>query len=197
MSWTNHHADGAYYSGDITDAADGATEFIDVPLADVTATHVVPQVNIYAGEGFDQAAESMSGFMTREHHQQGMPFEPATVRSRSAMRGTGRVALPVVFSRGADGAWTATWLHLYPRGIRWANRTEANRTGTATLVRAIVRRRHLTVAYLVELMREYTPYTPDLAPAEPVTFIGIERPDGLPEGSEVITLDRLNQLVPD
>jgi hypothetical protein len=30
----------------------------------------------------------------------------------------------------------------------------------------------------------------------PVTYLGIERPDGLPEGSEVITLNRLEELVP-
>ena len=30
----------------------------------------------------------------------------------------------------------------------------------------------------------------------PVTYLGIERPEGLPEGSDAITLDRLTELVP-
>ncbi|MFL6120864.1 hypothetical protein, partial [Actinophytocola sp.] len=32
VSWTNYHHDGVVHSGDITDATNGATEFIDVPL---------------------------------------------------------------------------------------------------------------------------------------------------------------------
>jgi hypothetical protein len=100
-----------YYSGDVTDAAQGATEFIDVPLASVSARHVA-QVHVYAGEGFDEVAESMFGYMTRDLAQRGMPFEPRTVAARSAMRGPSRVALPVVFSRADDGGWSAKWMHL-------------------------------------------------------------------------------------
>ena len=29
-----------------------------------------------------------------------------------------------------------------------------------------------------------------------MTYLGIERPEGLPEGSDAITLDRLTELVP-
>ncbi|GLY65067.1 hypothetical protein Atai01_16860 [Amycolatopsis taiwanensis] len=201
VSWTNYHDGGAYYSGDITDAANGATEFIDVPLADMRARYVVPQVNIYSGEGFDEVAESMFGFMTRDRVRRGRPFEPRTVRMRSDMRGSGRVALPVVFARGEDGSWSAKWLHLYVRGASWGNRTEVNQVSTAMLVRAVMRREYLTVRYLVELLRRkagsYTAYQPGMSLDQPVTFVGVERPDGLPDGSEAITLDRLNELVPE
>lgn len=97
-------------TGDVTEAENGATEFIDVPLAAAAARYVVPQVNIYSGEWFDEVAESMFGYMTRARAQRGMPFEARTVRTRSDMRGTGRVALPVVFARGDDRVWTAKWL---------------------------------------------------------------------------------------
>jgi hypothetical protein len=33
-------------------------------------------------------------------------------------------------------------------------------------------------------------------PSEPVTFIGIDAPDGLPPGSQTYTLDRLGELIP-
>lgn len=46
--------------------------------------------------------------MLRDPDQAGAPFEPRTVRTRSAMRGPGRVALPIVFGRETDGRWTAT-----------------------------------------------------------------------------------------
>lgn len=200
VSWTHLRRDGAYYSGDITNAADGATEFIDVPLRTISARYLVPQVNIYAGEGFDEVAESMFGFMTRARSQKGKPFEPRTVRMRSAMRGSGRVALPVAFHRGNDRTWTAKWLHLYARGTAWANRIETNRVTTALLARAILRRDYLTVSHVVDLLRTkagtYTRYAPGMALTEPVTFIGIERPDELPDGSHVLTLPRLNELIP-
>jgi hypothetical protein len=30
-----------------------------------------------------------------------------------------------------------------------------------------------------------------------VTFIGIQAPEGLPDGSEIYTLDRLSELIPE
>jgi hypothetical protein len=196
VSWTNYHQDGAVHSGDITDARDGATEFIDVPLS-IPAPYVVPQVHIYAGESFDDVAESMFGYQTRTLEQRGAPFDPRTVRARSHMRGPGRVALPMVFAKGEHG-WQAVWLHLYLRGWPAFNRVEENTVTTAEQVRALLERRYLTVSYLVDLWRAQA----DVAtwdgrlPDEPVTFIGIQAPDNLPEGSEAYTLERLNELIP-
>jgi len=200
VSWTQYHDSGAVYSGDVTDAPNGATEFIDLPLDSVDAAYVVPQVNIYSGEGFDEVAESMFGWMTRDRAQAGMPFEARTVRTRSDMRGPGRVALPIVFGRGQDGTWTATWLHLYLSGTPDFNQVESNRASTATLAQGLLGRDYLTVAYLVELLRAagttVTTWAPGMELRGPVTFIGAEPPEGLPGGSEVITPDRLNRLVP-
>lgn len=209
VSWTNYQQDGAYYSGDLTEAPHGATEFIDLPLATVSARYVVAQVNVYSGEGFDEVAESMFGFMSRDLAQKGMPFEASTVRARSAMRGPSRVALPVVFVRGDDGGWSARWLHLYVRGRSLANRVEENRAGAALLVRSIVLRDYLRISYLVDRLRakarRCTSYAPDSAPDArapgtgwdgPVTFIGLDRPEDLPDGSREITLGRLSELIP-
>jgi hypothetical protein len=203
VSWTRYHdggPDGPVYSGDITDAPDGATEFIDVPLRGVNAAYVVPQVHVYSGEGFDEVAESMFGWMTRDRDQKGLPFEARTVRARSDMRGSGRVALPVLFGRDADGGWSATWLHLYLAGAPMFNRVEVNRLSTSLLARTVAGREYLTVGYLVDLLRgkagSVTEWEPDRPLAEPMTFLGLHRPDGLPEGSTVITLQDLNQLIP-
>jgi hypothetical protein len=202
VSWTNFHDGGAVYSGDIVDAPapDGATEFIDIPLDSLGAAYVVPQVNVYAGENFDEVAESMFGWMTRDRDQAGAPFEARTVRSRSDMRGAGRVALPVMFGRGADGAWTATWTHLYLAGTPRFNRVEANRVSAGVLARGVVRRKYLTVGYLVDLLRangtRVTVWDPAVPVAVPVTFVGVLAPENLPAGSDVITLDVLNRLVP-
>lgn len=196
VSWTNYRHAGVVHSGDVTHAENGATEFIDVPLS-LPGRYVVPQVNIYSGESFDEVAESMFGYQTREVAQRGAPFDARTVRSRSQMRGQGRVALPVVFAKGEHG-WQAVWLHLYLRGMRGFNRVENNAFSTADRVRALVERRYLTMSYLFDRWRTRAEVTTwdGQAPDEPVTFVGIDAPQDLPEGSEVYTLDRLNELIP-
>jgi hypothetical protein len=196
VSWTNYHHDGVVHSGDITDATNGATEFIDVPLT-IAGHYLVPQVNIYAGESFDEVAESMFGYQTRTHDQRGAPFDARTVRARSHLRGQGRVALPIVFARSERG-WQAVWLHLYLQGRPSFNRVEDNTFTTADRVRALMERRYLTVSYLVDRWRERANVTMwnGRLPDEPITFVGIEAPEDLPDGSEAYTLDRLHELIP-
>ncbi|NUT96512.1 MAG: hypothetical protein HOY78_31265 [Saccharothrix sp.] len=200
VSWTNLHADGAHHSGDVTDATNGATEFIDVPLDIVTARYVVPQVHIHSGEGFPDVAESVFGYMTRDRDQLGRPFEPATVRMRSELRGSGRVAVPVLFRRGDDGTWSAKWLHLYLRGADWGNRVETNHVTASVLAQSIVERRVTTIGDVVDLLRakagSCTTWTPGATFAEPVAYIGVERPEGLPDGSTVFARATLRNLVP-
>ncbi|MGI5292844.1 hypothetical protein ACQEVF_57370 [Nonomuraea polychroma] len=190
ISWTNYGNGFATYSGDLTDASDGASEFIDVRLADATHPIVIPQVNIYAGEPFDEAAEAFFGYMTRDAAQEGRPFEPRTVRMKSDLRGSGRVALPLVFLRGDDGGWRVKWLHLYLKGHPGFNRVEGNRVTASLLVRSIVERDYLRVRYLADLLRAKG------SAAGHTTYIGLEAPADLPEGARVYTPATLHELIP-
>ncbi|WP_405594866.1 TerD family protein [Streptomyces sp. NBC_01092] len=187
------------HSGDITEAPDGASEFINLRLGAVRGEFIVPQVNIFAGEGFEEVAESFFGFMLRDTEQQGRPFEPRTVRMKSDLRGPGRVALPLAFQRGPDGRWRAKWLHLYLRGTPAANRVEGNRVSVATLLRGIVERKQLTVRYLTGLMDATTTTLWDgrTVPEGPVTYIGLQRPDGLHPGSRIVVPENLRDLIPE
>lgn len=200
LSYTQLSSVDGKHSGDITSAPEGASEFIDLRLGAVRGTFIVPQVNIFAGEGFETVEESFFGFMLREGEQRGRPFEPRTVRLRSELRGPGRVALPLVFRRGRDGDWTAKWLHLYLKGAPHANRVEENRVTVANLLRAFAEREHLTVRHLVGLMAERgtTVTTADggVLPEGPVTYVGLARPDGLHPDSVVITPENLRDLIP-
>ncbi|WP_327723295.1 hypothetical protein [Streptomyces europaeiscabiei] len=200
LSYTSLTAVGGRHSGDITEAPHGASEFIDLSLDRVRNAFIVPEVNIYAGEGFEEVEESFFGFMVRDGEQKGRPFEPRTVRMKSELRGVGRVALPLVFRRGDDGWWRAKWLHLYLKGISSANRVEDNQVSVSKVVRALVEREQLTVGYLVDLMSRDTTVM-DLwdgvsVPDEPVTYIGLGRPEGLHPDSRVITLENLRDLIP-
>lgn len=203
VSWLSYTAlssiDGEH-SGDITNAPEGASEFINLRLGAVRGSFIVPQVNIYSGEGFEEVEESFFGFMLREGEQRGRPFEPRTVRMKSDLRGLGRVALPLVFVRGECGKWRAKWLHLYLHGKPAANRVEENRGTVATLVRGIVERNQLTVRYLADLLAEraaaVTRWDGGPLPKGPVTYIGVERPEGLHPESRVITTENLRDLIP-
>ncbi|MEU2242943.1 hypothetical protein ABZ572_26435 [Streptomyces sp. NPDC018338] len=188
------------HSGDITEAPDGASEFIDLRLGAVRGTFIVPQVHVYSGEGFDQVAEGFFGFMLRESEQRGRPFEPRTVRMKSDLHGPGRVALPLAFRRDDEGRWHAHWLHLYLRGAPSANRVEEHRVSIAVLLRGLMGRTSLTVGHLVALMDESgartTLWDGRTTPDGPVTYIGLERPDGLAPGSRVFTPENLRDLLP-
>lgn len=200
LAYTSLTAVGGRHSGDVTEAPDGASEFINLSLDRVRSAFIVPQVNIFAGEGFEEVEESFFGFMVRDGEQKGRPFEPRTVRMKSELRGVGRVALPLVFRRGDDGRWRAKWLHLYLKGISSANRVEENQVSVSKVVRALVEREQLTVGYLIDLMSRDTTAM-DLwdggpVPDEPVTYIGLERPEGLHPDSRIITLENLRDLIP-
>ncbi|MFE9740462.1 hypothetical protein [Streptomyces sp. NPDC006477] len=188
------------HSGDITEAPDGASEFIDMRLGAVRGCFVVPQVHVFAGEGFDEAAECFFGFMLREPEQRGRPFEPRTVRMKSDLRGPGRVALPLAFRRDEEGRWYAHWLHVYLRGQPAANRVEEHRVSIAVLLRGLLGRSPLTVGHLVALMEESgartTLWDGRTVPEGPVTYIGLERPAGLAPGSRAVTPENLRDLIP-
>ncbi|WP_327352912.1 TerD family protein [Streptomyces sp. NBC_01304] len=200
LSYTQLTDVGGEHSGDITEAPDGASEFINLRLGAVRGTFIVPQVNLFSGEGFEEVAESFFGFMLREGEQQGRPFEPRTVRMKSELRGPGRVALPLVFQHGADGRWRAKWLHLYLKGHPSANQVEGNQVSVATLLRGIVEREQLTVRYLTDLMAgaatSTTVWDGKSVPEHPVTYIGLQRPDGLHPRSRILTPENLRDLIP-
>ncbi|TDC66109.1 hypothetical protein E1200_17310 [Actinomadura sp. GC306] len=197
LSYTNLTTVGGTHSGDITEAPEGASEFIDLSLQNIKARFVIPQVNVYSGEGFDEVEESFFGFMLRDRAQQGRPYEARTVRMKSDLRGAGRIALPLLFMRGDDGRWRAKWLHLHIRGHLEFNQVEGNRVTTATLVRGIAERRFLTVGHLKDLLdTERTTLWDGTAPPGPVTYIGLDRPEGLHPDSRIFTLANLGDLIP-
>jgi hypothetical protein len=198
VSWTNLRDFGVQHSGDITESANGATEFIDVDLDRINAPYLVPEINVYSGEGFDQVEECFFGFMARDAVQKGMPFEPRTVRMKSDILGSNRVSLPLIFMRDSTGDWYVRWMHLNLRGSSWGNRVEANQMSTALLAQAIVRHHYLTVGYLTSLLGDRAQHHlqwPSELSDQPVKFIGFEAPENLPKGSEVFTPANLQDLL--
>jgi stress response protein SCP2 len=197
VSWTRLRGEGFVHSGDLTEAADGATELVDVNTSRIQRPVVVPTVYVYSGERFHQLAEGFFGFMSRDTTQAGLPFEPATVRMKSDLSGQGQVVIPAAFLRTQDG-WEALWLHLNPSGRPSFNTVEEHRVTTTTLVRDIAARRYLTVRYLVGLLQADGVKVHHELPrgTGPVTYLGFSAPEDLPEGSRVVTPQNLLDLVP-
>lgn len=210
VSWTRLRGVGAAHSGDIVDAPgpDGATEFLDIRMDELPGdvAWLAPQIHVYSGEVPDEVEESVVGWMVRGREQGGAPFEARTVRTRGALRGSGRVALPFVVRRGLDGRWVVEWLHLYQSGRSWGNRVERGGDGRATLARAVVGRQWLRVRDLVSMYAlRGTPVTvvepggvlPEVVDAGAVpVLVALEARPGVPEGWRTVAAGEVAGLLP-
>ena len=197
VSWTNLSEHGAVHSGDITEAPDGATEFIDLDLGRSPRATSCRRSTSTAARASTPSRRRSSASWSATPEQRGRPFEPRTVRAKSDLFGAGRVSLPVLFARSDDGRWHAKWMHLGLGAHPQFNRVEGNASSTSRLVRAIAERRYLELAYLEGLLRAGGATVREW-PVEldaPVTFLGLERPDGLPAGSTVFTPANLPELL--
>ena len=141
ISWTRLSAEEAEHSGDITQAPapDGASEFINIRLTHLGRGFIVPQVYIYAGEGFDEVDESFFGFMTRDGEQAGQPFEARTVRMKSALYGDvadrGAAGVQPGRGRGLAGQVAAP-VPARPRAATWGGPTNQVEGGRVTTTHA-------------------------------------------------------------
>jgi hypothetical protein len=90
----------AYHSGDITNAPNGAAEFIDVDIPSVLrygGRYIVVTVNMYAGpENISQVPECFTGWMLRDKPQSGEVFEPKTVVDRLDITSPSRMVVPFI-----------------------------------------------------------------------------------------------------
>jgi hypothetical protein len=195
-SWTNLRHGGsadadAVHSGDITDATNGASEFIDMKLGKVKAPYIVAQINRYAGENYQDVEENFFGFMERTEAQKGKPFEPKTVKVKSEVRGKGQVAIPALFFRDSSGSWNCKWLDFQLAGAPSMNRIEENKVTTSMLMEAAMKRTNLTIKDLVELL-------PGTTDPTRMAYVGFLKPDGQEANhSKVFTLDNITRLIPE
>ena len=209
VSFTNLRSDRnnnlvMYHSGDITesDFPEGSTEFIDVVTSEVPeGWYVVPQINMYAGKGYDQVQELYFGYMVTSKDQFGKPYEPSTVRYRSDIRTPGNVSLPLHF-KITPGYQEAKWQHMSLKGYDRGNSTESNKLCSSIVVKSVADREYLQVKYITSILNSksgarYTIANPDISTI-PVTYIGIEAPTiKLHQDSKIITIQNLHELIPD
>ncbi len=198
-SYTSLSGTGYRHSGDMTSAPNGASEFIEIDLKGINENicYVVPTINIFSGETFANCAESFFGFMTMAPAEKGKPFEPQAVEMKFDLRGDNKVGVPLVFARTESG-FEAKWLDLYAKGSFWGNRVETTKFSTALLAKSLVNRQYLTLDRLLQLYRDKAKKVVTLTgkPIKNLTYIGLERPEGLAADAKVYTLDSLKSLIP-
>ncbi len=206
VSWTNLRYGDAngpvVHSGDLTDASDGATEFIDIKLDKIGSevAYIVPSVFFFAGEKYTDLKESFFGYMELPTGGKGQPFEARTVKTKFAVRGDGANVTPMVFVRAEDGSWSGKWMDLYSKGSNrgYGNRVEDNKFSTLALMKSIVEKDYMGIDKLVELYadRAKKVIAADKVSDKPVTYIGLRRPEGLHPDSKVYTLEQFKDLIP-
>jgi hypothetical protein len=107
-----------------------------------------------------------------------------------------------VLHRGESVTDEATALYRGQRGRQtaWGGgvRVEENRLTSRLLTSSMMERDHLRVGYLTGLLRRKASHeaSGDASSDGPVTYIGVEQPEDLPENSTVYTLANLASLIP-
>jgi stress response protein SCP2 len=106
VNYNSLRGDGLRHSGDRTSARppDGAFEAVDVDFREFSngVFYVMPIVQSYQGDVFDDLADVRFGFMRRNPKDGGQPFEPSTVETSYRLTATGRNVFPSVvkFEKG-------------------------------------------------------------------------------------------------
>jgi hypothetical protein len=99
LSYYNLREFGGCHSGDIVDAPNGASEFIDVSLSKLQKAgirYVVMTLNSFTSQPFCDLPECFAGWMARQHAQSGEVFEPKTVQDRLDVTANTQIAVPLV-----------------------------------------------------------------------------------------------------
>ena len=142
VSYTNLREAGikSCHSGDITNAPNGAAEFIDVDMRSALkagARYVVMQVYVYSGPTFAEHEKCYAGWMTRDEPNSNEVYNAKTVEQKIDVTAESRTAIPVVFDLKER---KAIWLDMVTsdRGMNGLNRiinsVETNRANLLDVV---------------------------------------------------------------
>ncbi|MGN8122158.1 TerD family protein [Pseudomonas sp. 22082] len=129
---------GDCHSGDIVDAPEGASEFIDLDLevlVEKGIRYVVTSINSYTQQPYCDLPECFAGWMARTDTASGEVFEPRTVFDRIDIASDTQICLPFVMDlRERRVIWADLGLTAAPR---W-NNVGNNLSGISLMLRALV-----------------------------------------------------------
>jgi len=142
---------GGCHSGDITDAPEGAAEFIDLDIERLLASkarYVVMSLNSYTEQPYCDLPECFAGWMARKSAGSGEIFEPRTVQDKIDVAADTRICLPAVFDLvSRQVIWADFALRANPR---W-NNVRNNLSGVSLMLRALTSLQKTDLATLFAL----------------------------------------------
>jgi hypothetical protein len=197
VGWTSYHGGSwATYSGDLTEARNGASEFIDINVKALLKTgtgFILPSLNRFAGETYDDLKDNFMGYMLLNKSEKGKPFEPMAVETKFKIVGNSGVYTPFVFIVNEDNTFSMKWLDTSMRGSSSGNMIEAHSNDSSVLMTSLVNKRYLTIG-------EYLPTFGKVTLGNKVSkkhthYVALERPESLPENVKFVGLNDLKNFV--
>jgi len=134
----------ACHSGDIVNAPNGASEFIDIKIQeafDFGARYVVMNVLVYSGPTFKEHEKVYAGWMTRSKPNSNEIFDPKTVISKVDLVQKAMNVISVIFDLKTR---EAIWVDLITKrsemfnDYKVGNNVEANRASIEQVLKSIV-----------------------------------------------------------
>lgn len=135
------------HSGDITNAPNGASEFIDIDIQkalDDGNRYLAMNVMVYYGPTFAEHDECFVGWMTRNKVNSNEVFEPKTVEQKIDLRSATKNVIPVIFDLKER---KAIWTDISTNGKRFntvkswgtsGNTVESNKATIQDMIEAFV-----------------------------------------------------------
>lgn len=140
------------HSGDITDAPNGASEFIDLNIPQVLwrtrARYAMVQVACFTGQPFSALPECFAGFMVRDQARAGQAYEPRTVESRFDLTVDAQQAIPFAIDLWEN---ELIWIDSVVKNRGFRITAHDNMSGLELLGRAFADVRRTTLAELYAL----------------------------------------------
>jgi hypothetical protein len=141
ISYTNLRNPYAWHSGDITNAPNGASEFVDVDIDRAIAEgirYVAMSVYVFSGQTLKDHSISFAGWMTREHLESNEIYEPETVEYKIDLNSENRNSMPVIFDLWERKAIWADMSHLDSAYGRRPHNVHTNAASLKDIVEAMV-----------------------------------------------------------
>ncbi len=174
---------GGHHSGDIVDAPEGASEFIDISQEKCLqrgVRYVVMALKSYTNQPYCDLPECFAGWMSRKLAASGEIYEPKTVQDKLDVGANTKIAIPALFDlEKGDVIWADIALTKWPF---WYNTVAANLWGIQLMLKSMVQ---LSKANLYDLLKLHAEargqVVDDKAEAETVFSVTSGTPFDLPK----------------
>ncbi len=138
ISYYNLQTYDGCHSGDIVDAPEGASEFIDITLEtalEADVRYIVMTLNSFTSQSYCDLPECFAGWMSRTEPDSGEIYDPRTVQDRVDIAADARIALPLIIDIvEREIIWCDISLNSMPP---WPNTVHNNMKGIIMTLRSM------------------------------------------------------------